>query len=200
MARGRPRSFDRDQALESAMALFWDRGYEGVTLEQLLEAMGGIKPPSFYAAFGSKEDLFLEVVARYRESVGMRPQRALEAGATARESVAALLLEAVNVFTAEKNPRGCLVLTGFNCNNPTVQELVLQMRQQVPDIIRRRLERGVREGDLPEGLDLSAIASFYATVVQGLAQRARDRASRRSLLAAVKGAMAAWGNLTRAGR
>jgi AcrR family transcriptional regulator len=182
------------------MALFWDRGYEGVTLEHLLEAMGGIKPPSFYAAFGSKEDLFLEAVARYRESVGMQPQRALEAGATARESIEALMLEAVNVFTAAKNPRGCLIMAGFNCNNPTVQERVLEMRLQVPDMIRRRLERGVREGDLPEGLDLSAIASFYATVVHGLAQRARDGASRRTLLAAVKGAMAAWSNLTRAGR
>ena len=176
--------------------LFWERGYEGVTLENLLEAMGGIKPPSFYAAFGSKEDLFIEAVERYRETVGMRPQRALEAGATARASVEALLLEAVSVYTAAKNPRGCLVMSGFTCNNPAVQERVHEMRQQVPDIIRRRLERGVREGDLPEGLDLPAIASFYATVVHGLAQRARDGTSRRALVAAVEGAMAAWSSLS----
>jgi AcrR family transcriptional regulator len=200
MARGRPRSFDRDKALESALTLFWERGYEGVTLEQLLEAMGGITPPSLYAAFGSKEDLFLEALERYRDTVGMRPRRALEAGATARDSVEALLLEAVNVYTAAKNPRGCLVMAGFTCNNPAVQGRVHEMRQQVPDIFRRRLERGVREGDLPEGLDLSAIASFYATVVHGLAQRARDGTSRRALVAAVEGAMAAWSSLTRRAR
>lgn len=179
------------------MVLFWEHGFDQVTLEQLLEAMGGIKPPSFYAAFKSKEDLFFEAVERYRDSVGLRPQQALEQGATARESVQAMMLEAVNAYTSTKHPNGCLVMAGFTSSNPAVQDRVQQMRQQVPDLIRRRLERGVREGDLAEGVDVPAIASFYATVIHGLAQRARDGASRRVLAAAVDGAMAAWGSLIR---
>jgi AcrR family transcriptional regulator len=56
--RGRPRVFDREQALSAAMEVFWDKGYEGASLDDLQAAMGGISPPSFYSAFGSKEALF----------------------------------------------------------------------------------------------------------------------------------------------
>lgn len=195
--RGRPRSFDRDEALQSALALFWERGYEGVTLEDLQEAMGGIKPPSFYAAFDSKEALFLEVLERYGDTIGSRPQRALETGATARQSIEAMLREAVAVFTMTGGPRGCMVLAGTNCTNEAARKRLRAMRQALAEAIRRRLEQGVCEGDLPEGLDLPAIASFYTTFVHGLALRARDGASRRTLDAAVDGAMVAWSGLTK---
>src|SRR5262245_49107511 len=69
-ARGRPRSFDRDKALHSAMEVFWDLGYEGATLLDLQKAMGGITAPSFYAAFGSKQELFKEAVTLHMATVG----------------------------------------------------------------------------------------------------------------------------------
>ena len=74
MARtGRPRSFDRAEALRQAMTVFWRLGYEGTTLEDLQAAMGGISPPSMYAAFGSKENLFREAVELYATTEGGRP-------------------------------------------------------------------------------------------------------------------------------
>ena len=68
--RGRPASFDRDEALERAMEMFWERGYEGTTLEDFQAAMGGISPTSFYHAFGSKEALFRQAVEKYQDTVG----------------------------------------------------------------------------------------------------------------------------------
>lgn len=199
--RGRPRSFDRDEALQSALELFWQRGYDGVTLEDLQNAMGGIKPPSFYAAFGSKEALFVEAMDHYRETIGMKPQRALEEGKTARESIESLMRTSVTVFSMPNAPRGCMMILGsINCTNENLQARLQDGRHEAPNRIRQRLERAVREGDLPAGLDLSAIASFYATVVHGLALRARDGASRRALNAAVDGAMAAWPGLVKVGR
>src|SRR5690554_5135756 len=85
--RGRPAIFDRDEAIDSALELFWERGYEGVTLEDLQKAMGGITPPSFYHAFGSKEALFKEVVERYLATVGARQLDALQEAPTARQGV-----------------------------------------------------------------------------------------------------------------
>jgi AcrR family transcriptional regulator len=202
MARtGRPRGFDREEALRQAMTVFWRLGYEGASLEELQAAMGGISPPSLYAAFGSKEGLFREAVELYAATAGGRPMRALSAGLTAREAVHAMLREAVDLFSGDGAFAGCLVTTGaINCAPASkgVHDYLQQFRQQAPGLIQDRLEQAVADGDLPAGRDLAAMASFYTTVLQGLALRAHDRATREALIAAADAAMAAWEPLTAA--
>jgi AcrR family transcriptional regulator len=196
--RGRPRSFDREEALRRAMEIFWALGYEGATLTDLQEAMGGITAPSFYAAFGSKESLFREAVELYKKTAGAPMLRALTEGPTARESVEAMLYAAVESFSRPNTPHGCMLITGaINCMraNREVEDHLRDMRSRRQGIIRRRLRRGVTEGDLPPGLDLTALASFYTTVLDGLSTQARDGASRKALRAAVGCAMAAWDKL-----
>jgi AcrR family transcriptional regulator len=104
--RGRPALFDCAKALESAMEMFWDRGYEGATLETLQAAMGGISPPSFYNAFGSKEALFAEVVELYVSTIAALAGCALQEGKTARDSIAAMLRKASNRPPRPANPMG----------------------------------------------------------------------------------------------
>ena len=110
--RGRPRSFDRADALLRAMRVFWACGYEGATLTALQEAMGGIAPPSFYAAFGSKEALFREAVELYSRTLGQPMMKALEEGSTARASIEALLYAAAEAFCKPGLPRGCMLVQG----------------------------------------------------------------------------------------
>jgi len=74
-ARGRPRNFDKDAALERAMELFWIKGYEGASMTDLTSAMG-IASPSLYAAFGSKEELFRRAVQHYGATEGLEIGRA----------------------------------------------------------------------------------------------------------------------------
>lgn len=199
MARtGRPRNFDREEALRSAMLLFWAQGYEGVTLEDLQDAMGGITPPSFYAAFGSKEKLFREVVDLFVATVGAKAVQALDAQPTARDAIEAMLYESAKAFCNVDTPRGCLLVLGaINCTraNKDVQDHLLALRRQAPLIIKRRLERGVADGDLSPGADVAAMAAFYSTVQHGLAISARDGASRKAMQDTVRGAMAAWPSL-----
>jgi AcrR family transcriptional regulator len=193
--RGRPRSFDRQAALRRAMQVFWALGYEGATLNELQEAMGGIAPPSFYAAFGSKEELFRESVELYSQTLGAPMMKALEEGPTAREAVHALLVAAVESFCKPGLPRGCFLVFGaFNNvpSNKNVEDYVRGLRVRRQKAIRQRLQRGVEEGELPENLDLVAIAAFYTTVIDGLAIQARDGVSRKALSFAVRCAMAAW--------
>jgi AcrR family transcriptional regulator len=197
-ARGRPRSFDRKAALESALRLFWARGYEGTTLEELLAAMGGITPPSFYHAFGSKEALFKEAADHYIATVGSRPVHALETAPTAREGIEAMLRAAVESFSQPGMPRGCLLQSGATkCapGNQGPQAHLQRARQRAPEVIRRRLKRGIVDGDVPAQADLRRIVSFYVTVAQGLGVRAGDEATRAEMMAAVDGAMAAWPEL-----
>ena len=89
--RGRPRNFDRAQALRKAMEVFWSKGYEGASLTDLTAAMG-INSPSLYGAFGSKEGLFREAVQLYRDTDGAASRRALTDADTARDAVQGLSL------------------------------------------------------------------------------------------------------------
>jgi AcrR family transcriptional regulator len=181
------------------MELFWARGYEGVTLEDLQAAMGNITPPSFYHAFGSKEALFREAVERYIATIGAPGVRALEDGKTARESVEAMLRFTARSMSRPGKPHGCLLAQGaINCSpaNKGPQEFLRALRRGTPKTIKQRLDRAVAEGELPRDLETGRIAAFYATVAQGIALRAGDGASQAALIAAVEGAMAAWDTLT----
>jgi AcrR family transcriptional regulator len=191
---GRPREFDRDEALREAMEIFWAQGYEGTTLADLQKAMGGITAPSFYAAFGSKEALFREAVELYKKTQGAPIMEALTEGPTARASIEGMLRAAAENVCGQRKPRGCLMLGGINCTpaNNGVEGFMREQRSRREKFMRQRLRRGIAAGDLPPGTDVNALASFYTSIVDGMAIRARDGASRKTLNAIVDCAMAAW--------
>jgi AcrR family transcriptional regulator len=192
-ARGRPRSFDRDDALRKAMELFWSQGYDGTSLADLTKTLG-INAPSLYAAFGCKEALFREAADLYVKTVGGVTERALDAGKTARESVEAMLRVAAELPRGHL-PTGCLVVHGApNCTAESKgpHAHLATLRAQTRDHILARLKRGVAEGDIPRGVDLSAVAGFYVTVLHGLAVQSRDGVSRPAQSAIIDCAMAAW--------
>jgi AcrR family transcriptional regulator len=190
-ARGRPREFDRDQALEKAMRAFWNLGYEATSMADLRAAMG-LTQASIYAAFGSKEQLFREAVELYRRTAGTTTVRALEDQPTALESIRAMLQDAAESFTSRGTPAGCLVVLGtMNCTpaSKSVQDHLLSLRLRTPNAILERLKRGQREGDVPTGAPVEALAAYYTTVLHGLSIQARDGASRKVLMHVVECAM-----------
>ena len=157
--------------------------------------MGGITAPSLYAAFRSKEELFMEAVDLYRRTDGTTKARALTEQPTARAAVETMLRDAVKAFTTPGKPRGCLIVLGAMnsaIDSRNVQEHLQAFRRQTPELIQRRLERGVVDGDVPRGGDLAALGSFYATVLHGLSIQARDGTGRAAMMAAIDCAMAAW--------
>jgi AcrR family transcriptional regulator len=196
MARvGRPRTFDRNVALDRAMVAFWERGYDAVTLEQLQAVMGGITAPSLYAAFGSKEKLFLEAIDRYMAAQQDLMPSALSSEPTARGSIEALLRVAVNAFTQPGKPRGCMVtLSAVNCSKGQehVQNHLRQVRQLRHALILERLQQGILDGDLNPDTDVARLARFFSIFLDGLSFQARDGATRKDLNAAADDAMGAW--------
>jgi TetR/AcrR family transcriptional regulator, copper-responsive repressor len=191
--RGRPRSFDRDAALERAMEVFWRHGYEATSLNDLTSAMG-INPPSLYAAFGDKEQLFMEAVERYRRGPGYA------AGILAEEPKARRAIERLLEWTAREltrgsHPPGCMVvMAAMNCSAASahVQAALAHHRAASEAAIRARIERAVQDGELPPETDAAALASFYMTVIEGMSIQARDGAARKRLRATAAMAMRAW--------
>ncbi len=197
--RGRPRTFDPDIALEQAMNLFWERGYEGTTLSDLAAAMG-IASASIYACFGSKAELFRQVMERYGTTYGGPPRRALTEHPTSRAAVHAMLHATVDQITRADLPHYCMLIlaapTGA-VENHAVREFLADIRRSQFTAIKERLDQGVADGDLTVPDDVvAAIARYYATVVQGLSVQARDGATRDELEAVISCAMAAWDRLT----
>ena len=191
--RGRPRSFDREAALKRAIKVFWQHGYEATSINDLTHAMG-INPPSLYAAFGDKEKLFMEVVDRYQEERRAAVMRAFEEP-TAKRALERWLTEAADALARDRAPRGCLlVMSDTNCSAQSrhVQNALALRRASMTKLLKSRIDRGVKEGDVPAGTDTSVLASFYSVVLQGMVMLARDRPSRKSLLGAVETAMRAW--------
>lgn len=196
--RGRPRNFDRAQALRKAMEVFWSKGYEGASLTDLTAAMG-INSPSLYGAFGSKEGLFREAVQLYRDTDGAASRRALTDAETARDAVQGMLLAAAERFTAPGAPPGCLIVLGAPSgadNHDGVGAFLGDNRREMQGRILARLTAGAAAGELPPGADLKNLAAFYTTILHGMSIQARDGASRKTLQAVARQAMCAWDALT----
>ncbi|WP_181708423.1 TetR/AcrR family transcriptional regulator [Chthonobacter rhizosphaerae] len=197
--RGRPRGFDRDDALLKAMDLFWRHGYEGVSIADLAAGMG-INSPSLYAAFGSKETLFFEAVQRFGETAGDRMLAALSDAPSARAGIAAMLRSMAECVTTSGKPTGCMItLAATNCSpaNGRVEAKLCENRRRTVDALRVRLVRAVEEGELPATTDVPSLATYFATVLNGLSLQARDGATRSDLMASVDHAMAAFDRTAR---
>ena len=192
--RGRPRAFEREVALERAMEVFWRHGYEGTSLAELTKAMG-INAPSLYAAFQSKEDLYMEAIDLYLARRRALMERVYREEPTARAAVERMLREAVESLVTSGLPKGCMLTSsGASCSaeSEPMQRALGEKRALGRKLMKARMDKGLRDGELPRGTDTGALADFYGMVFQGMAMQAADGATRKALLAAVATAMRAW--------
>ncbi|MGP3969578.1 TetR/AcrR family transcriptional regulator [Streptomyces sp. 6N223] len=192
--RGRPRSFDRSAALERAVRLFWEHGYDATSISDLTRAMG-IGAPSLYAAFGDKKTLFEEAVESYVQRYGGFMPRALEEEPTARRAIDRTLREAAAEYTTPGRPPGCMVITGPGFSAETSEEIAAMMRAKRgwnAVAFERRIRADVEAGVLPADTDARGLARFSAVVMQGMSQQARDGATREQLEKVAEAAMRAW--------
>jgi AcrR family transcriptional regulator len=191
--RGRPRAFDTEKALDSALLLFWKNGYEGTSISDLTEVMG-INRPSLYAAFGSKEDLFRMALDRYATGPACYVNEALNAP-TARDVIERLMLGGVDALSNPDTPPGCLTVQGaLACGDEAdsiKQELV--SRRVVAEVaLRKRLEFAKKEGDLPAKSDPAVLARYVMTFMQGMSVQAAGGTSPEELRLVVNTVLNTW--------
>jgi TetR/AcrR family transcriptional repressor for divergent bdcA len=191
---GRPRSFDIDAALDAALLLFWQHGYDGTSITELRGAMG-ISSASFYAAFGSKEQLFARVLDRYKEGYGRVLDPTADTSLAPRDAIECALRNSVEMQSDSSHPLGCLHAVSISTCLPESSDsyrIVVARRQADLARIAACVRRGVDDGDLEVTTDVDGLAALFHSVLLGISTLARDGATRPVLDAAVELAMSAW--------
>ena len=178
--KGRPRSFDRDKALQKALEVFWTRGYGPATVAELCAAIG-INPPSLYAAFGNKDALFLEALQHYETTYWASPWKALADEADLRRGMERFLFAAAAILSSRDVPCGCLVVQtsgSVSTDSEEVRDALRLLREASKASFLARLDRARTVGELPPDADVEALAATFAAVLQGMSAQARDGAPR----------------------
>lgn len=175
---GRPRSFDRGQAVATAMRLFWRHGYEGVSISDLTDAIG-VAAPSLYAAFGSKAGLYQEALGLYETSLGAFDPSGLADAPSLGQGVRQLLEGAIAAVTRPGQERGCMISSGViacHADHAALAQDMARRRDAMRSALAAALRRWLGEKQA------SVLARHLSAVMQGISIQARDGAMPQELL------------------
>src|SRR5579859_446258 len=180
--RGRPRSFDERDALEKATQVFWSKGYDGATIDDLVAGMG-VGRPSLYSVFGDKRTLFLRVLKDYAEKKGALAAKALLAPQALRDSLAGFLRHAVETATEKGSARGCLlVCVAPLVNDAEVRQFLQNADAQAVGLLEGRFRDAISAGEIPPDFPVAIRASQLVDFARGLTMRALIGTPRKTLL------------------
>lgn len=195
--RGRPAKFDRSAVLLRAMKVFWEKGYQGTSMSDLVDSME-LRSASIYAAFGSKEKLFDEVLALYAEQIGKQIWEPLMREPQIRNAIEAMLRASARNMSSASGPGGCLIVLGAieGGADAAVRDKLHTRRQETVHRIAARLEQAKADNQLAATTNTNHVALFYSAIQQSIALKARDGANAHELADLIDTAMMAWPAVT----
>ena len=180
--RGRPRSFDETEALERAIQVYWSKGYDGVTIDDLVAGMG-VGRPSLYSVFGDKRALFLRVLKAYAEKKGALAAKALLSPQALRNSLIRFLKHAVESATEKGSARGCLLLcVAPLVDDPEVRQFLQNAAAGATALVEGRFRDAISAGEIPSDFPVAVRASQLTDFARGLTMRAQIGTPRKTLL------------------
>ena len=179
---GRPISFDKGAALEAAMLLFWERGFEGTSMADLTAAMG-LNPSSIYAAFGDKHALFSLAVKRYIDSRAQYATKALEEP-TLEKVVRALFDSTVTFLTTPGHPPTCMTLAGAvgcSVDASSARDIMTEIRKQNEAAMRERFLQARKRGELSQDINVDDYTRYLSSILAGLSIQAANGSTKAEL-------------------
>lgn len=191
--RGRPRVFDQDEALDKAMQIFWNRGYEGASIAELTKTLG-INKPSLYSAFGNKQALFKKALSRYAAGPVSFARDVINEP-TARKVAESFLYKAAEFLAEPSHPKGCMIVQGALSSGESadlVKDILINYRNSYENLLAERFEKAKIDGDLPSDADPKALAKYLATMHQGMSVQATSGATKEELLKTASLAIKVW--------
>ena len=182
-ARGRPLSFDREQVLDAAVQVFWEKGYEGASLDDLTKAMG-INRPSLYAKFGNKHALFLQAIDRYVATITSAQIVPLMEMSDLRQGVSGYFDEIIRCVASRDWPAGCLVVSvagEASERDEVVRSKVISLLGEAEEFIAQRILEAAQDDPSVQIEDPRRLARMIVAVGQSIASRARAGESKDEL-------------------
>ncbi len=200
--RGRPKQFDRDDALDKALQLFWRHGYEATSLADLVEATGA-KAPTLYGEFGNKEGLFRAAAERYITKFAERGKALLaNPDCSVAQAAEDFMRDTAAMYTDKDLPSGCFIICTSAALSSSSDEVAKMLRARhhfqenmLADFLRTRQ----KAGDLPAQTHIPTLAKYLTCILQGMSVQARDGASHEELDGIVSTLMTVWPELARMG-
>lgn len=192
--RGRPKGFDQQEALAKAMLLFWENGYVATSISDLTKSLG-ITAPSLYCAFGDKAALFNQCIDYYLTHEACPILAIMKQAKTAKVAIELLMYDTAKRLAQPDKPAGCMLITATMNGAKQIEEVsqnVHEKRQNYQEILLKRLEQGIEEGDITPNAPIHAITDFYITVINGLTIQACDGADIDKLNQVILNAIKAW--------
>ncbi|WP_431223140.1 TetR/AcrR family transcriptional regulator [Serratia sp. L9] len=200
-SRGRPKQFDRAQALDRALDLFWRHGYESTSMADLVEVTAA-KAPTLYAEFGNKEGLFRASVERYLSRYAECYNQLLQQDLPIAEIVEAYIRTSAQVFTDPGNPSGCFMVcasAALSASSDDLAEMLRRKHHMQETNLQACFDRKVREGELLTDTDTALLAKYIICIIEGMSVQAREGASREDLLRLLDATMRVWPLLSQMG-
>lgn len=167
---GRPREFDTTEALGKATEVFWLKGYEATSLNDLIQAMG-ISKSSFYETYGSKQSLFLSSIDHYATTALKDMVLTLESDMPGREAIAQVFVHTANRFITHTTPMGCFLSNSAAELAPDCEpakEKVVGYFQRAEEAFTSAVTRGQKEGTISSDHDARALGRFLVSSMNGL--------------------------------
>jgi AcrR family transcriptional regulator len=180
--RGRPRNFDEDEAIRKATNVFWAKGFDGASIDDLVKGMG-VGRPSLYAIFGDKSTLFMRCLEAYRDNLGKQAVQVLFGPTDVHEAIRGLLRFSVETATEHGSPLGCLmVCVAPLMEDENVRRFLTKANEETTAAVAMRLRQGVEAKELPADFPCEERSRMLTDMSRGLRVRARTGAPRQDLL------------------
>ena len=167
---GRPLGFDKEQALGQALQVFWRKGYEAASLQDLIEAMD-LSKSSFYQAFSSKQELFVKCLEHYQSNLAADLAANLERAASARAFIKKTFAELVGTANVEAGQNGCFLMNSpneFPFGHEQLSPVITNGFRKLEAVWEAAVKRAQSEGDVAPEKDAVALANYLILNISGL--------------------------------
>lgn len=166
----RTKDFDETEVLDKAICLFWHKGYNGTSMQDLVDGLG-ISRSSLYDTYGDKHSLFVKALERYQEAGAKRMYEVVNKAASAREAISQLLELITADLVNDKQHKGCFVVNAeveVAPHDVDVSNIICKNEQMIESLFVQAIQRGQETGEIDSKKDVRALARFIVNTVKGM--------------------------------